>query len=105
MKCSIQRKATAMPKLGLEQTSKLFIFNRIEGEQISRRSPVRQLLADLSRCGGFEPTQHKTDPSRADPLNSTQEGNPGCPISRVFCEKWGLFFSSITTHPKTPKPR
>jgi hypothetical protein len=51
----IQRKATAMPKHDRDQVSKLLIFNRIDGVLIGRRSPIQQLLADLSRCGGFQP--------------------------------------------------
>jgi len=71
-----------MPKRARERTYKLCVFTGIGGEQISRRSQIRFILADLSRCGGFEPTQQA--------IRKEVETKAGCPISRVFCEKWGF---------------
>jgi hypothetical protein len=45
-----------MPKHAAAKTSKFCIFNGIEGDQRRGRSHILSLLADLSRCGGFQPT-------------------------------------------------
>src|ERR1700722_8412074 len=70
------------------------------------------VAATFDNSGRPKPTlvvfnQSSQEPTRGAPTrpNSIQQGNSGCPISRAFCEKWGLFFShrSQATTPRNTK--
>src|ERR1700678_2496316 len=72
-----------------KQLLSLLFFNRMECEQTSGSVRIQSLLVHLNRYGGFEPPPPEV-PYESPVHNSIHEANSGCPISRVFCEKWGF---------------
>ena len=89
-----KQKAIAVPKYGNDRTSKRIIFNGIGSEQISDRGQIPSRLADLSRCGGFQPTRQ---PPGGGPEATPKQSSAGVPLSAPPATR------SPSPHPKNTK--